>query len=217
MTATPTAEPMAPLSAALRDRTAAAHTGAESTAFFAALAVGQVTRAQVGALAARLLPVYEALESAAQLWAQDPIVGPLVVPGLERADRLRADAAALGASAAPASSAAARYADRIAQLAPVSRPAFVAHHYTRYLGDLSGGQVIRAALQRHLGLDATNGASFYVFDALRPGQAKQSYRAALDAMPLTAAEREALIAESLVAYRLNTAVAAELDDQEIPA
>lgn len=46
---------------------------------------------------------------------------------------------------------------------------------------------------------------------------KQSYRAALDAMPLSADEREELIAESLAAYRLNAAVAAELDHLEIPA
>lgn len=211
MTAPPTAEPTAPLSAALRALTADAHAAAESSACFAALSTGQVTRAQAGGLAARLLPVYEALESAARVWADDPIVGALVVPGLDRADRLRADLVALDLSPAPVSTAAARYAARVAQLAPASRSAFVAHHYTRYLGDLSGGQVIRAALHRHLGLDATNGASFYVFDGLRPGQVKRAYRAALDALPLTSAERAELIAESLVAYRLNTALAAELE------
>lgn len=210
MTAPSTTGPGA-LSTELRARTAAAHAGAETSAFFTALATGQVTRAQTAGLAVRLLPVYEALETAARAWADDPIVGPLVVPGLERADRLRADLRALGVPASPVSPAAAQYAARVAQVAPLSRPAFVAHHYTRYLGDLSGGQVIRAALHRSLGLDATNGASFYVFDGLRPGQVKQSYRAALDAMPLTAAEREELVAESLVAYRLNTALAAELD------
>lgn len=79
-------------------------------------------------MAARLLPMHEALESAAKLWAQDPIVGSLVVPGLERADRLRAHLAAPGALASPVSRASAQYATRIAQLAPVNRPAFVAHH-----------------------------------------------------------------------------------------
>lgn len=206
-----------PLSAELRARTADAHASAEGSPFFAALAAGRVTRSHVAALAARLLPVYEALERGAARWVHDPAVRPLLVAGLERAGQLRADLAALDAPLpAPASAASARYAARVEQAAG-SRAGFVAHHYTRYLGDLSGGQVLRAALHRSLGLDAANGGSFFVFDGLRPGRVKQAYRAALDGMPLTPAEREALIEESLVAYRLNTALARELDQLELPS
>ena len=194
-----------PLSTELRARTAGAHDVAETATFFADLSTGRVTPAQVGALLAALLPVYEALETAAALWRDDPLVQPLLVPGLERAERLRADVAALGATGA-LPRAAMDYAARVAQTAS-RRPAFVAHHYTRYLGDLSGGQVIRRALQRELGLEP----AFFVFDGLRPGAVKQDYRAALDALPLTADQREELVAEALVAYRLNVALTAELD------
>ena len=212
-----TADPAAPLSAHLRAFTSAAHAGAESSPFFTALSTGHVSRVQVAALASRLLPAYEALERAADLWAGDPVVGSVVMPGLARAARLRADLDALGVPAAPYSAAAAEYAFRIAQVAPSSRARFVAHHYTRFLGDLSGGQVIRAALHRTLGLDAVTGGSFYVFDGLRPGQVKQAYRAALDAMPLSEAERHDLLEESLVAYRLNTDIAREMDQLELGA
>lgn len=191
-----------PLSAALRDRTRGAHDAAESAPFLAELSAGRVPREQVGALLAGLLPVYEALEAAAALWRDDPLVRPLLVPGLERSARLRDDVAALGGAPGPA---ALGYAARVAQLAS-RRPAFVAHHYTRYLGDLSGGQVIRRALQRELRLEP----AFFVFDGLRPGEVKQRYRAALDALPLTAGEREELVGEALVAYRLNVALAREI-------
>lgn len=214
MTAPSTTGPGA-LSTELRARTAAAHAGAETSAFFTALATGQVTRAQTAGLAVRLLPVYEALETAARVWADDPIVGPLVVPGLERADRLRADLRALGVPASPVSPAAAQYAARVAQVAPLSRPAFVAHHYTRYLGDLSGGQVIRAALERSLGLTDGAGASFFAFPDVRPGALKKRYRELLDQAPFSPQQREELIAEVLVAYRLNVALGAELD-RDVP-
>jgi heme oxygenase len=199
------------LSAELRARTAAAHDGAEASPFFARLVAGQVCTDDVAALLARLLPVYDALEAAASGWADDPVVRPLVVPGLERAGRIRADLAALGLSRPTVSPASAEYAARVVEVASASRPGFVAHHYTRYLGDLSGGQVMRAALQRALGLDSDNGGSFFVFEGMRPGQVKQHYRAALDALPFGDAEREELVAEALVAYRLNTALARELD------
>lgn len=217
MTASLTTETSVPLSSLLRARTAAAHADAETSRFFADLAVGRTSRRAVAGLLVRLLPVYEALEHAARLWADDPVVGALVIPGLERTDCLRADVAALGVPPTPVTPATAQYVARVARSATRSQPEFVAHHYTRYLGDLSGGQVIRAALQRSLGLDASNGASFFVFDGLRPGQVKQSYRAALDALPFTADERERLIDESLAAYRLNTALARELDTSEIPS
>lgn len=199
-----------PLSADLRARTAAAHADAEGSPFFADLAAGRVTRLQVAALLGRLLPVYVALEQAARRWSRDPTVAPLVVRGMERSGRLRADLAALGATEAesPAGDA---YAARIARVASTDRAAFVAHHYTRLLGDLSGGQVVRVALERSLGLEEDNGASFFAFPQVLPGPAKQAYRKALDALPLSRAERERLVEESLVAYRLNAALADELD------
>lgn len=200
------------LSAELRARTASAHAGAEHSPFLSALVAGEVGRSDVAALLGRLLPVYGALERAAATWADDPAVGALLLPGLARSARLADDLALLtGAAAAVASPAAAAYAARIEERGAVSAPAFVAHHYTRCLGDLSGGQVMRAALDRSLGLVDGAGGSFLSFPDLRPGDAKRSYRAALDALPFGPAEREELVDEALLAYRLNVALTAELD------
>ncbi len=160
----------------------------------------------------RLAPVYTALDRAALAWAHDPLVGAVELPGLARSARLADDLRHLtGSATAPATPAAQAYADRIAARATVSAPAFVAHHYARYLGDLSGGQVIGAALSRSLGLVDGAGGSFLAFPDLRPGEARRRYRAALDALPFGPAEREELVEEALVAYRLNLALTAELD------
>jgi heme oxygenase (biliverdin-producing, ferredoxin) len=208
----PAAAPALPLSVLLREGTAAAHAGAESSPFLTALVQGRLTVEAVAALLARLQPVYAALEVAAERWLGDPHVGPLVVPGLARSARLSLDVTVdLAVPAARTDSpAAAAYAARVREVSG-ERAGFVAHHYTRYLGDLSGGQVMRAAVERSLGLADGTGASFFSFPALRPGTVKAAYRAALDALPLDDAERSALLDEALHAYRLNVALAAELD------
>jgi heme oxygenase len=98
-----------------------------------------------------------------------------------------------------------RYVDRIDEIAADHwAGGFVAHHYTRYLGDLSGGQAIRRIMQRHFGFE-TNGVGFYLFDQIASPKAfKDTYREQLDAVDWDAAERERVIDEVLAAYRLNT-------------
>lgn len=197
-------QPAGPLSAVLRARTAAAHAAAERSPFLTALVAGGVTRAGVAALLGRLAPVYRALEDVGRSWADDPVVGPFLLPGLPRSARLAADLEALGAPAGD-SPAAEAYAARVRR---TTRAGYLAHHYTRTLGDLSGGQLLGAAVQRSLGLPL----GFFAFPDLRLGEAKRRYRALLDAAPLPPQEREELVDEALVAYRLNVALHAELDD-----
>jgi len=200
----------APLSAELRRRTSAAHAGAEASPYLTALAEGRLSRDAFAALLCRLRPVYAALEEVAEQWSADPVVGRLVLPGLARSARLEADLVRLQAADGAPSPAARAYAGRVRR-AGRTRAGFVAHHYTRYLGDLSGGQVMRAAVERSLGLTDGDGASFFAFPDLRPGVAKKAYRAELDVLPFDDDEREQLVVEALAAYRLNVALTGELD------
>lgn len=198
------------LGAELRARTAAAHAEAQAAPLLAALATGAVSTQEYAALVGRLLPVYEALERVEERWRTDPRVGILVQPELRRAQRLRADLAHLtGSHRAAATASSVAYARRIDEVAGASAPAFVAHHCTRYLGDLSGGQVVRAALGRSLGLGDGIGASWLHFPDEGAGVLKQAYRLHLDALFFDDHEREELVAEALVAYRLNVDLAAD--------
>lgn len=206
----------APLSAVLRARTAAAHDVAETSPYLRALGAGRVTAGGLAALLSRLAPVYEALESAAPRWAGHARVGRFVRPELDRAVRLRADLVHLTGSASGALTPASRaYAARIEQAAGAGAAAFVAHHYTRYLGDLAGGQVIRSAVEGSLGLVDGGGASFFAFPGVAAGGFLRQYRGWLDATPFDRTEREELVEETLLAYRLNVALAAELDAELI--
>jgi heme oxygenase len=93
---------------------------------------------------------------------------------------------------------------------------FVAHHYTRYLGDLSGGQMIGRMLSDQFGFD-TNGVLFYIFDQVAdPSAFTDTYRAQLDAAPWSADEQERVIAEVELAYSLNSGLLEGLDARRRP-
>lgn len=206
-----TVAPPLPFSTALRERTAAVHAAAESAPFLLALSEGRVTTAGLVGLLQRLVPVYDALEDQAARWAADPQIAPLLVPGLERAPRLRQDLALLGAAPTTTSPAADAYADRIRAAGATSAPAYLAHHYTRYLGDLSGGQIIAAALRRSHDLEL----SFLAFPGLRGPAVKKAYRAHLDGLGWSAAQQDEAVAEADVAFRFNQLLAAELEDEVV--
>ena len=87
---------------------------------------------------------------------------------------------------------------------------FIAHHYIRYLGDLSGGQIIKSMLRRAYGY-TDEGVRFYTFaDIPKLKPFKDSYRAALDALDLAPAAEALFIAEVNDAYAFNRAVFDEL-------
>ncbi|GAA4119879.1 biliverdin-producing heme oxygenase [Nocardioides fonticola] len=211
MTLAPSAPTSAPsLSAAMREGSMAEHAAAESSAFLVELLAGRVTEEGYATYLARLRAVYEALERVAAAQAGDPLVDAVRDPALERLARIDADLAVWSpGAAAPASPATARYVARIENAAAWGG-LFLAHHYTRYLGDLSGGQAIGRILQRTYGR-GEEGVAFYAFPAiakLKPY--KDDYRARLDAAGLDASQVGRVVAEVRVAFGLNQALFSEL-------
>ncbi|WP_282836669.1 heme oxygenase (biliverdin-producing) [Microbacterium flavum] len=198
-----------PFSTTLRERSRAAHSGSEHAGFMADLMRGQGTREDYVTLVAQHWFIYEALEAAAETFASDPVAAPFITPKLTRLPALEADLEYLlgpdwrqRISPVPTTG---RYVARIREVQGARwAGGFVAHHYTRYLGDLSGGQFIGKIMSRQFEL-GTNGIGFYVFDEIAdPTAFKDVYREQLDAAPWDAAEAERVIAEVLDAYQLNT-------------
>ena len=102
-----------------------------------------------------------------------------------------------------------RYVARLREVG-TSLPAYAAHAYTRYLGDLSGGQIIKRMMERHYGL-GPDGLAFYTFDEIPKSKPfKDVYRERLDALDLTDAQLAETVAEAKRAFRLNSALFAEL-------
>lgn len=151
--------------------------------------------------------------------AQPKLAG-LVRPELERGARLAADLVALDgpdwAQRATLTAATQRYVGRLDQVA-ASPVGYLAHAYTRYLGDLSGGQVVRTMLVRHYGLGDSE-LSFCRFDGIdKVKPYKDDYRAALDAVPLSLSERDAVVDEAVLAFELNSDLFADWASGTRPA
>lgn len=195
-----------------------AHGHAEQSPYLKELLAGNLSRAAYAELVAQQRFVYLVLEDAARTMGDDPLAGPFVDDALVRVPALDADLAHLlgpgwaeGLRPTPAT---ATYCDRLREVAFDWPGGFVAHHYVRYLGDLSGGQVIGRILARVFGFEHGEGLAFYAFDGISDAKAwKQAYRDRLDATPWDAEERARITDEVLLAYRLNTEL---LDSLAVP-
>jgi heme oxygenase len=206
-----------PFSALIREASHAQHAEAETSVFMRDLLEGRLPVAAFRRYTEQLWFVYRALEEGAGLLAGDPVAGPFVRPELFRTAALERDLDHLHGGGAwraavrplPATEA---YAARVAEVARGWPGGYVAHHYTRYLGDLSGGQVIRGTAERLWGFERKgDGVRFYVFDGIdNPAAYKRDYRSWLDAVPAGAEERERIVGECRRAFALNTAVFREL-------
>jgi heme oxygenase len=83
----------------------------------------------------------------------------------------------------------------------------VAHHYTRYLGDLSGGQALKQIVAKMFKLLSSEGLAFYEFSRIMDyRQFKDEYRARLDAMPVDDTTSHKIVEEANHAFKLNRQV-----------
>ena len=209
-----------PFSTIVRESSWSDHSDSEGATFMEDIMKGIGTREDYIDLVAQHYFMYEALEAAAErlegedraAFHPDALVRlPALVEDLEHligADwRERIEAV-------PATAA---YAARIREIADEGWVAgIIAHHYTRYLGDLSGGQIIakRVARQHEL---AREGIAFYDFTELGSIPAfKEGYREALDRFGATLdeAEQQRMLDEARTAYHFNTAVFVDLGKEK---
>lgn len=202
------------LSGAIKDHTQRAHSGAESSRFITELLQGRLSVDAYTALIAQYHPIYASLEQVIAQHAAHPHLAPFADPALTRTAALDADLTALvgpdwraqtADGRLPTLSATQAYLDHLDTVASSDPLDALAHHYVRYLGDLSGGIIVARLIQRHYGVP--DGAlTFSRFPIESPKRYKDIYRARLDALRLTAAERAHLLAAAAHAFALNTAL-----------
>ncbi|MFD3686063.1 heme oxygenase (biliverdin-producing) [Nocardiopsis sp. NPDC058631] len=196
------------------------HQAAEDHGFTRALLDGTLPLSGYTGMVAQHYFAYAALEDVGRRLSGDAVAGRFHYPELERLPALVRDLEhLLGAGwreRISPSRATRTYVARIEQM--LDHPAgFVAHHYTRYMGDVSGGQFIRRIAAKSYGLSDGAGVAFYVFDGLGslPGF-RTGYRERLDSLPLDEAAAARLVAETRLAYQLNTEVFADLGRVHVP-
>ncbi len=193
------------------------HRDAEGSRFMSQLLDGKLPCEAFVALLAQHWFIYRDLEAGGRTLADDPVVIPFLHDSLLREKALEHDLAFhLGddwrdrITALPATE---RYAARLREVSAEWPGGFVAHHYLRYLGDLSGGQIIRRIMERTYGFE-TDGVRFYIFDEIpKPKPFKDGYRAAMDAIDLGEGEKLRFIDEVSAAFRFNKDLFAEFDGE----
>mmetsp|Transcript_7175 Transcript_7175/g.22963 ORF Transcript_7175/g.22963 Transcript_7175/m.22963 type:complete len:424 (-) Transcript_7175:52-1323(-) len=211
------------LASELKEGTSVAHKAAENVLFVQKLLKGEAPLAlYFSHFVPALVHVYQALEEAAARWA---VVAPATIGAihdpttLERVPSLLADLREYYTSEAEVQSNLTRaksdpvvvaYVDKIKR---ADGDTLIAHLYARYLGDLSGGTMIRRALLRHYGENTP--VSFYDFAALpKPTDKKKykdKYRAALDALSMSSDRVRDVVAEANVVFAANARLFRSLD------
>jgi heme oxygenase len=205
------------LSEYLREGTAEVHREAERSTFVGRFVNGRLDRDTYSRHLLALHSVYTALEDGLERRREDRRVGAFFLPELWRRSALTTDLTFLRGpewvNETPISSAR-LYAGHLAEIEETIPIRLVAHAYVRYLGDLSGGQMLKRMAARCLGLNGA-GLSFYEFPEISdPPAFKADFRRRLDELSLDDGEREGLLDEATTAFKLNGAIFDELTRTE---
>ena len=192
---------------ALYLRTRSLHVEAERTGTVRDLLRGEATPDDYILLLRNLLPAYQAMERGLERHRGSPGLGALAGYRLDRAPAIEADLVALCGACwsddIPLLGAGDVYAKRIARAAEGDGARLIAHAYTRYLGDLSGGQILQRLLARSLGLRPAE-LTFYDFPRFSDlAGLKADYRKALDQAGALAPDPGAVVEEGAIAFSMN--------------
>jgi heme oxygenase (biliverdin-producing, ferredoxin) len=195
---------------------------AENTGFVSCFLKGVVDKASYRTLVADLWYVYSAMEEEIGKLTEHPVVGPIAFPQLNRRESLEQDLTYYFGGdwrkqikATPGAQA---YVARLHQVAKEAPELLVGHHYTRYIGDLSGGIILKNIAQKAMNLGEHDGLRFYEFDAIDDEKAfKTTYRATLDALPIDQATADKIVAEANEAFHCNMKMFQELEGNLVAA
>jgi heme oxygenase (biliverdin-producing, ferredoxin) len=204
------------LATQLREGTSKSHTMAENVNFIKSFLGGVIDKGSYTEMLSKLYFVYEAIENAMEKNKEHEYIKPIYFPELNRTESLKEDLifhyGEDWLENITLSKATLDYVNRINTISKEKPELLVAHAYTRYLGDLSGGQILKKIAQRSMGLEGSEGLAFYEFKEVSDeAQFKLNYKAALDSLPIKENEASQIIAEANTAFTLNMNIFSELE------
>ncbi|HIG01078.1 MAG TPA: heme oxygenase [Myxococcales bacterium] len=218
------AEKAAPMSFSkkIRAETAKAHRITESTSFVKSILRGAVDKESYRNMQTGLYIIYSAMEQELERNKAHPLVQSVYFSSLCRTRALEQDLDALWGQAWKGrlafTSARQRYLERIRWVGKNDPALLVAHSYTRYMGDLSGGQVVERVVRRSLNAQGEDGFRFFHFDEISDvKEFKNTFRRRLDSLPISEKQGDEIIAESNRVFNLNREIFEELDGSWIRA
>ena len=195
------------LAAMLRNATKTLHVTAERSGVIANVLRGTANRHAYATFLRNLLPAYLALEQGLERHRDEPGVRLFARPETYRAAYLVADLHGLAGldweTTLTLLPEGVTYAEAVADAGRGDGTRLIAHAYARYLGDLSGGQIMQRLLAKSLGL-GPDSLAFYRFPAIADIAAfKTEYHQSLDAAGEEIINPDRITAEAEYAFRLN--------------
>ena len=227
----------------LDDGTRKSHSMAENTQFVSGFFKGLADRDSYRSLITSLYFVYEAMEEAMDKSLEDG-VRTLDYPALRRLDSLKKDMDFFYGEKwqhdVLPSPAAEAYVARIVDIAQTKPYLMIAHQYTRYLGDLFGGQMVCRSqywsfhrfaqnsqyfslqmggmASRSLSLENGDGTAFYTFDDIPSTKDFiTEWYTRLNELDLTQQQKEEIVDEANLVFALNIDVLQELTGSPLKA
>lgn len=204
----------------LREGTTKSHSMAENVSFVKSFLGGVVDKKSYRKLVANLFFVYTAIEEEIENNKDNSAISAIYFPELYRKASLSEDLEYYYGSNwneyVQPSLATKNYVNRIHEIGKSQPELLIAHAYTRYMGDLSGGQILKKIAQSAMHLSGKDGTSFYDFQSIKDDKAfKKDYRNALDNAPISESQINQIIAEANIAFNLNMRIFQELNSNLI--
>jgi heme oxygenase len=192
----------------LREGTRETHLAIEKSPFMQTVFARRLNFDAYREFLTRLYHVYATLERLHASLQEHLFLSWFYEPRLLRAPRLEIDLeyyyGRQWRDCAPLGAASRSYVERLVTLARGWPEGMIAHHYVRYLGDLSGGQVIKCLVRQTFTLPPEQGTAFYEFpDLLDIEVFKAEYHRKLDALPIDEATARRIVDEANAAFWLN--------------
>lgn len=197
------------LSTSLKNRTAIVHLKAESSEFMRKLFLGDFDDGEYLQYLIALQHIYRSLELMMRKNKHYKLISPIYFEELFRLDALVKDIA-FHVKNAPIflgeelTEAIEEYVSHLDYIGSNEPHLLIAHAYTRYLGDLSGGMILGKVLRsRYL---SDEGLAFYLYDFTNIQSMKSHYKHSLDRIPLTKTEFEQVCEEAILSFEFNEKV-----------
>jgi heme oxygenase len=202
------------LSSLLREGTAEVHKNIEKSSFLKDLFKGKVSKEVYLRYLESFFYLYNELEYSVNLKLSDENIQKLYFPDLHRTKALYLDLIYFGGASfnpGPPSEKTIRYIDHIKKITEKETYKIISHLYVRYLGDLSGGQILGGMIRKIFSLEKGFGDSFYSFPIGDVDHFKNTYRAQLDSLDLEDFQKMELLEEAKLAFSYNGMMLSELD------
>ncbi|MBE9093518.1 heme oxygenase (biliverdin-producing) [Tychonema sp. LEGE 07203] len=203
------------LASKLRSGTQQAHSNAEHTKFMTRFLKGDVDENILGKLLGNLYQIYSQLEAELESHQEHPIVSHLYFSELNRKTNLEKDLTFLYGDSwqekvFPTPNAQI-YISRIREVSATQPELLIAHAYTRYMGDLSGGQSLKKIAKAALDLKEDQSINFYEFSQIPDvTQFKGKYRDALNHLMIDETLMNQIVQEANLAFNLNIKMMGDL-------